>query len=62
VAENLQQLLVLLQQKTVEQNAHIKELKKYHVWLQQVCNLCVGVYVSACKYMCMDRVHANNAD
>jgi len=35
--ENLQQLLVFIQ--TVEQNAHIKELKKYHLQLQQVCNV-----------------------
>jgi len=35
-AENLQQLLVFLQQKTVEEDAHIKELNKYHLQLQQV--------------------------
>jgi len=34
-AENLLQLLVFLQQKTAEENAHIKELKTY--LLQQVC-------------------------
>ena len=39
--ENLQQLLVFLQQKTVEEDAHIKELNKYHLQLQQVCNVCV---------------------
>ena len=37
--ENLQQLLVFLQQKTVEENAHIMELKKYHLQQQQVCNV-----------------------
>ena len=30
-AENLQQLLVFLQQRTVEENVHIKELKKCHI-------------------------------
>ena len=47
-AENLQQLLVFLQQKTVEENAHIMELKKYHLQLQQVCN----VYMSVCEQCC----------
>ena len=41
--ENLQWLLVFLQQKTAKENAHIKELKKYHLQLQQVCNVCVYV-------------------
>jgi len=40
-AENLQQLLVFLQHKTVEENAHIIELKKYHLQLQQVCVMCI---------------------
>ena len=42
-AKSLQQLLVFLQQKTAKENAHIKELKKYHLQLQQVCNVCVYV-------------------
>ena len=35
-----------------EENAHIKELKKYHLQLQQVCNMCVSMceHVSACEY------------
>jgi len=35
--ENLQQLLAFIW--TVEQKAYIKELKKYHLQLQQVCNV-----------------------
>ena len=38
---NLQQLLVVLDQKTVEENTHIKVLKGYHLQLQQVCEVCV---------------------
>ena len=43
-SENLQQHQVFIQHTTVEENTHIKELKKYHLQLQQVC---VSVYVSA---------------
>ena len=42
--ENLQHLPIFLQQKTAEgKNARIKELKKYHLQLQQVCKVCVCV-------------------
>jgi len=41
--DNLQQLLVFLQQKAAEETARIKELKKYHLQLQQVCKVCVCV-------------------
>jgi len=44
-AENLQQLLVFLHQIAAKENAHIM-IKKYHLEVQQVCN--VIVYVSAC--------------
>ena len=50
VVEILQYLVVFLQQKTVEENACIKELKKYHLQLEQVCN----IYVYVCVNM---RVH-----
>jgi len=40
-AENLQQLLVFLKQKTEEENAHIKELKKYHFSYSRCVMLCV---------------------
>ena len=43
VSKNLRQLLVFLQQKTAEERAHIQELKKYHLQLQQVCDVCVYV-------------------
>jgi len=38
-AENLQQLLVFLQQKTVEENVHIKELKYHFIYSR--CVICV---------------------
>ena len=49
-SENLQQLQVFIQHKTVGEHAHIEKLKKYHLQLQQVCNACV--YVCACEWKC----------
>jgi len=59
-AENLQQLLVFLHQKAAEEKAHIKKLKKYHLEVQQVCN--VIVYVSACDACVVYMSAANDAD
>ena len=54
-AENLQQLLVFVQQKTEEEmhtsRIELKNLKEYHLQLQQVCNVCVCMCV--CEQMCM---------
>ena len=44
-AENLQQLLVFLQLKTAEENAQMKELKKYYLYSYSMCVVCVYVYV-----------------
>ena len=50
-AENLQQLLVFLQQKTVEENAYIKELKKYYFSYSRCVIVCM-MYMSACEQCC----------
>ena len=42
--KNLQQLLAFIQQKRAKENAHIMELKKYHLQLQQVC-VCVSIWL-----------------
>ena len=50
-AENLQQLPVFLQQKTVEENAYIMEIKYHFNYIR--CVTCVIVYMSACKQCCI---------
>jgi len=54
-AENRQQLLVFVQQKTEEEmhtsRIELKNLKEYHLQLQQVCNVCVCVCV--CVHVCV---------
>ena len=53
--KGVENLLVFLQQKTTEEIAHIKVLKTYHLWLQQVCNVCV--YMSVwCISVCEIRI------
>ena len=51
--KNLQQLLAFIQQKRAKENAHIMELKKYHLQLQQVC-VCVSIWLHVCiVHKCM---------